>query len=269
MSILSDYLARFQETLFPMIEISVQEPLTARQKQFVYTLDIVQVERFIASPFLQRMGRKRMDRRAIARAFIAKAIYDLPTTELLIEMLQSQPVLRKLCGFERRRDIPSAATFSRAFEHFALMKLGDTVHEALVRTYVADRVVMHVSRDSTEVSAREKPARKAKPAPKPVRKRGRPRADSPRQLPEPTRLEKQYDLTPQEALAELKAELKYVCDVGAKADSKGNLHYWTGWKTHIDWADGGIPLSEATAASKTNSGSGTCEFAAIRRRTCT
>src|SRR6266498_6027244 len=154
MSILSDYLARFQDVLFPLIESALQEPLTAKQKQFVLTLEIVQVERFIASPFLQRMGRKRKDRRAIARAFIAKAVYDLPTTELLIEMLRTQPVLRKLCGFERQRDIPSAATFSRAFEQFALMTLGDTVHEALVRCHVADRVVMHVSRDSTEVSAR-------------------------------------------------------------------------------------------------------------------
>lgn len=244
MSILTDYFARFQDVLFPIVESSLQEPLTQKQRQFLHVLDIVHIERFIGSPFLQRMGRKRKDRRAIARAFIAKAVYDLPTTELLIEMLRSQPVLRKLCGFERRQDIPSAATFSRAFGQFARLKLGDVIHEGLVKTYVEDRVVMHVSRDSTGVPARERPVKKVKKA-KPQRKRGRPRADAPRQLAEPTRLERQYNQTPQEAFA----ELEYVCDVAARADSKGNLHWWIGWKAHIDWADGGIPLNVVTTSA--------------------
>lgn len=74
------------------------------------------------------MGHKQLDRRSIACAFPAKAVYDLPTTELLIEMLRLLPMLRRLGDFETKRDIPSASTFSRAFADFAASGLGDAVH---------------------------------------------------------------------------------------------------------------------------------------------
>ncbi len=38
-------------------------------------------------------------------------------------------------------------------------------------------------------------------------------------------------------------DLPKLCDVGAKQDSKGNKYYWTGYKLHIDSAEGGIPIS--------------------------
>ncbi len=109
------------------------------------------------------MGRTRLDRRALARAFIAKAVCDVSTAEMLIERLKLQPSLRRLCGFERRQDIPSSAAFSRAFAEFANLKLGYKIHEAPVLEHVGNKVVMHVSRDSTEVAAREKPTKKEKP----------------------------------------------------------------------------------------------------------
>ena len=245
MSILSDYWNKFQVSLFPRLESVLEEPLTEKLRQFIRIIDIVAIEKYVASPFDQWRGRKQSDRRPIARAFLAKAVYDLPTTQMLLEMLQLQPTLRRLCGFEYRRDIPSAATFSRAFADFAEAGLGDRVHEALVKEYVGEKVVMHVSRDATEVVAREKPARKVVPAAKPKRKRGRPKAGD--QLPpkEPTRLVKQLGQTPHEAIA----ELPRVCNVGSKKDSKGHLHSWQGWKAHIDWADGGIPLNVLTTSA--------------------
>ena len=176
MPILSEYWDKFQVALFPRLETVFEEPLTKKLKQFIRILDVVAIERFIASPYAQWMGRKQADRRSIARAFLAKAVYDSPTTEALLEMLRLQPTLRQLCGFEYQRDIPSAATFSRAFAEFARVRLGDCVHEALVKEHVADKIVMHVSRDATEVNAREKPAKKVKPVDKPKRKRGRPKA---------------------------------------------------------------------------------------------
>ena len=39
------------------------------------------------------------------------------------------------------------------------------------------------------------------------------------------------------------AELPKACDVGAKANSKGNRDYWIGYKLHVDTADEEIPLS--------------------------
>ena len=245
MHILADYWNFFQASLFPHLEKVLDEPLTDKLRQFIQVIDIIQIERFITSPYEQTMGRTRADRRAIARAFIAKAVYDMPTTEILIDRLQLQPSLRRLCGFERRSDIPSAATFSRAFAEFARLNLGDYIHEALVRIHVGDKIVMHVSRDATEVVAREKPAKKVKPVPKPKGKPGRPKKGQEPTAKELKRVERQLTQTPEEALA----EISKVCDWGAKNDSKGNKHAWVGWKAHIDWADGGVPLNIVTTSA--------------------
>ena len=265
MNIVAEYWDRFQSYLFPRLEIALEEPLTENLKQFVRVLDIIRIEQFIASPHFQWMGRKAKDRRSLARAFIAKALYDFPTTELLIEALQLQPSLRRLCGFEDRKSVPSASTFSRAFAEFAEVNLGDKVHEALVKTYVGEKVVMHNSRDSTEVVAREKPAKKEKAAPKPKKKRGRPKKGEKPAPSEPKRLEKQQKQTAEEALA----ELPRVCNVGSKKDSKGNLHSWIGWKAHIDWADGSIPLTVVTTSASLHDSQAAIPMARLTARRCT
>lgn len=202
------------------------------------------MEEHIPSSYVQHMGRKRLDRRAIARAFLAKAFYNLPDTKLLVEMLALQPTLRKLCGFLRRKDIPSASTFSRAFAEFSQSGFADQVHAALVEKYVGDEIVMHVSRDSTAIEAREKPVKKEKPV-KIAKKRGRPRKGEEAPAKEPRRLTQQVTQTMEAAVA----ELPKFCDVGCKRDSKGHPHYWVGWKSHIDWADGTIPISVITTSA--------------------
>jgi hypothetical protein len=245
MNILADIWDTICTTLLPRLEEALQEPLTAKLQQLVGILEIVRIEEHLPSDPPKKMGRKREDRRAMARAFVAKAVYDMPTTQLLIENLRLQPSLRRICGFAHRRDIPSSATFSRAFAEFAEQKLADTVHAALVQKYVGNQVVMHISRDATEIVAREKPAKKPKKEPAPPKKRGRRKKGEP--VPEPvlTRLQKQQTQTIEEALA----ELPYVCDVGVKTDSKGYKHSWIGWKTHIDWADGGFPITVVTTSA--------------------
>ena len=257
MNILADIWDTICSTLVLRLEECLQEPLTAKLTQLVGILEIVRIEEHQPQGPPNNMGRKREDRRAMARAFVAKAVYDMPTTQLLIENLHLQPSLRRICGFAHRRYIPSSATFSRAFAEFAQQKLADSVHAALVQKYVGDQVVMHISRDATEtppvlrckhrngVEAREKPAKKCKPAPEPPKKRGRRKKGEP--VPEPvlTRLQKQQNQTVAEALS----ELPYVCDVGVKTDSKGYKHAWIGWKTHIDWADGAFPITVVTTSA--------------------
>lgn len=230
--------------LVPQLEACLDEPLTAKLKQLVGILEIVRIEEHLL-PETHRRGRKRLDRRPIARAFVAKAVYDLATTQQLLEMLRLQPSLRRICGFARRTDIPSAATFSRAFAELARLKVADMVHQALVTTYVGAQVVMHISRDATEIVAREKPVPTPPPAPKPPKKRGRPKKGEPSAVPAPTRLEKQVGQTVEEALE----ALPYVCNVGTKTDSKGHKHSWIGWKAHIDWADGAFPLTVVTTSA--------------------
>jgi hypothetical protein len=245
MTIVAEIWSTICSVLVPRLEECLDEPLTAKLKQLVGILEIVRIEEHLPADRPHRRGRKRLDRRAMARAFVAKAVYDLPTTEQLMEALRLQPSLRRLCGFARRTDIPSSATFSRAFAAFATQKLADTVHAALVKTYVGDQVVMHISRDATEIVAREKPVKTQKPEPAPKKKRGRPKKGEPSPVPEPTRMQTQVEQTIEEALA----DLPYVCNVGTKTDSKGHKHSWIGWKAHIDWADGAFPLTVVTTSA--------------------
>jgi len=67
---------------------------------------------------------------------VAKAVYQHPHTRATLEALRASPVLRRICGFVRRADIPSEATFSRALAEFARSGLGEKVHAALVAEWV-------------------------------------------------------------------------------------------------------------------------------------
>ena len=44
-------------------------------------------------------------------------------------------------------------------------------------------------------------------------------------------------------LPEMLADLPRTCDVGVKRDAKGHQESWSGYKLHVDAADGGVPLS--------------------------
>jgi Transposase domain (DUF772) len=118
-----------QGFLFPMLREEVG-PLTAQHERLIIVLDVAGIEAFVQMwPGLP--GRPLEDRHALARAFVAKAVLDLPTTSGLIERLAVDAVLRRLCGFERASEIPSESTFSRAFADFAASALPSRVHEAL------------------------------------------------------------------------------------------------------------------------------------------
>ena len=230
---------------FPMWEKELCEPLTEKLKQVIRLLAVVEIEAHL--PVARRSGRGRFphDRRLLGRAFVIKAAYNIPTTLALLEMLHTQPMLRRICGFTTRTLIPSKSTFSRVFATFATDNLGDKVHQALIATYIGDRLIGHIGRDSTEIIAREKPAKKPKKEPKPTRKQGRPRRGEAVAPPEPTRLQKQRGQTVEEALAEIPT----LCDVGCKRDTKGYSHCWVGYKSHIDTVDGGLPVNVLTTSA--------------------
>lgn len=111
------------------------------------------------------------------------------------------------------------------------------MHEALIKRTHEDRLVGHISRDATAIEAREKPLKAAKPE-KQKRKRGRPRKgeERPREI---RRLERQ----PSMDLSGMLADLRRHCAVGSKCNAKGYKTSWTGYKLHLDVADGGIPVS--------------------------
>jgi hypothetical protein len=237
---LAQFARVLQGVLFPALQEELG-PLTDKQQQVVAVLDMIQLEAFIAQPS-GAVGRPPKDRRAIARAFVAKAVYNLSTTRDLLERLDCDSSLRRICGWESQREIPHESQFSRAFAMFAETELPQRLHQALIAETFQDQLVGHISRDSTEIEAREKPVRAAV-APevaKPARKRGRPKkGEEPVMVPEPTRLERQAKMTVNEMLADLPRD----CNVGSKKNSKGYVETWGGYKLHLDVADNQIPIS--------------------------
>jgi Transposase DDE domain/Transposase domain (DUF772) len=236
--LLSSTWHHIQGFLFPQLEEEVG-PLTDQHKRVIVVFDVARIEAFVSGWF-GLPGRPPADRQALARAFVAKAVLGLPQTNQLIDRLIADKTLRRLCGWESRGQIPSESTFSRAFAEFAASALPARVHEALIKSTHAERLVGHISRDSTAIEARERPAKAAQPAPAaPRRKRGRPRKGEAPPPKEPRRLERQGAMT----LSEMLADLPKRCDVGAKRNAKGHTTCWIGYKLHIDTADGGIPVA--------------------------
>lgn len=239
-----------QRSLLPGLDEEL-DPLTAKLEHLIIILDTLGLEAFVAPPSRGR-GRPPDDRPAIARSFVAKAVLTIPTTSALIERLQIDRALRRICGWERRSEVPSEATFSRAFAAFAAQGLPERVHEQLVRRHLHDHIVGHISRDATEIEAREKPRRRSSddpppPAP-PKRKRGRPRKDEvlpPKPL---TRIEQQRT----QSLDEMRAGLPTQCDVGVKRNSKGFRETWIGYKLHLDTANGIVPVAAILTAASTH-----------------
>ena len=117
----ASYWQSIQHALFPQLE-HVLGPLTGKQQQLVQTLEVIRIEHLIPR-YCRMPGRPPKDRAAMARAFVAKAVYDLPTTRMLLDRLDTDVVLRRVCGWERRGEVPSESVFSRAFAEFAATKI--------------------------------------------------------------------------------------------------------------------------------------------------
>ncbi len=207
----------------------------------IAVIDLAPPEAFVHCNSRHSPGRPQQSRTAIARAFIAKAVYNLSTTRALIDRVQNDPVLRRLCGWETVRQIPSEATFSRSFAAFAEHRIPERIHEALIKVAYADTCVGHISRDATAIKGRETSKTvkaSARKAVKPKRKPGRPRKGE-EVIKAPTRLQKQRVSD----LDTMLADLPVHCDVGKKKNSKGFSESWKGYKLHIDAADGEVPIS--------------------------
>ena len=109
LSCLSRTWAHIQGNLFPWLTEELG-PLTETHKQVVTALEVAGVEAFVQVwPGLP--GRPPCDRAALARAFVAKAVIGLPTTSMLIERLKVDKQLRRLCGWERRGELPAKQPF--------------------------------------------------------------------------------------------------------------------------------------------------------------
>jgi transposase len=157
--LLACYWKEVHEKLCPFLEERGHLELTDTLRRLVQILEIVRIEERLSEPATGRRGRPSIDRRPLARAFLAKAVLNLSDTRQLIEQLHQSPSLRFVCGMKH---VPSEPTFSRAFAAFARESIADKAHQSLVTRFVSEQIVMHASHDTTAVEAREKPAKKVK-----------------------------------------------------------------------------------------------------------
>ena len=278
MKLLSRIHFGIQRMLLPAL-VEEMGPLSVKEKRLVAVCELVRLESFLAGTGWRGYGRKPKSRIKMAKGFLAKALYNMPTTRALIDRLESDTNLRRLCGWENGPgEVPDEATFSRAFAQFSAMRLTEALHQALVTDNLSDQIIWHESSDSTAIEAREKavstrpvaaeppavlaevllaqivgtspaqsPKQEASPAAiapqaevKEKRKRGRPRKGEEPPEPEPTRLERHL-------VGSLQANLLDMPDVrcthGCKKNAKGHTDHWVGYKLHLATGDGGVPLA--------------------------
>ena len=227
-----------QRRFFP-VPMEEMGSLTAKDNQFVEVMGLLPLGPFLEPYRWVGTGCPPHERAWLLHAFIAKAVYEFPTTRALLEALAARPTLRRLCGWESAGEVPHESTFSRAFAAFAQDELPQKIHAALVCRQRGQRLVGHVRRDATAMDACEKAAAKPAVAPKAPAKRGRPVKGQER----PPAPPKRVDLQAGRTLAENLADLPTACAVGCKRNSKGHQECWIGCKLHVDTIDGDIPVS--------------------------
>ena len=131
--------------------------MTEALGRLVTTLDVIGLEAFVPEP-PRGAGRPPDDRRALARAFVAKAVLGVPTTTALIERLDVDKSLRRILGWERRkcrRKLPFPAP-SRSLRRAICP---NKMHAALIERSLGGRIVGVIARDATEIETREKPVK--------------------------------------------------------------------------------------------------------------
>jgi hypothetical protein len=244
-----------QQQLFPQLEAAVGR-LSPHLQLLASVIALVPLGRLLTAGRAST-GRPAKDRAALATAFVAKAILNLPTTRDLIDRLRVDQALQQFCGWRSPLAIPHESKFSRAFAEFAASELPQQLHAAVIETTQRSRLVGHIARDSTAIPARERvpealmEQKRVAQKEKKKSKRGKPKRPKgafrrAKAGERGTRLKQQRT----QKLSTMLANLPQQCDIGAKKNSKGHEQYWRGYKLHLDVADGQLPISAVlTSAS--------------------
>jgi hypothetical protein len=241
---LTRLLFSIQKQLLPALE-EAMGPLNMQEQRFVKVLELLKLHKHVDRLGWKGNGRPPNSHLFMARAFVAKATWNMPTTNDLIRQLEGNTNLRRLCGWEDGpSSVPDKSVFSRAFAAFAHIELGQRVHEALISEQLGKEVIEHAATDGTAIEARERVKPPAQPAAaqaeRPKRKRGRPHKGEVVPPPEPTRLQRHLERLLEDNLNDMPP---VRCDWGCKTNSQGHTDYWRGYKLHIITGDGDIPLS--------------------------
>lgn len=238
-----------QTSLFPGVAEEIG-PLSAQARLLMQVLAMVPLSPWLSCA--RGPGRPPEDRSALVAAFIAKAVYHCTTTRQLLATLKADTQMRRLCGWTHTSEVPHESTFSRAFAEFAASELPQKLHQALILSTQSERLIGHISRDSTAIEARERFPEKetSHPAPSEQNKAEQNKKRTPsRKLsrrPKKAKAAERGTLIERQRHRELPGMLETLsttCAIGVKRSSKGHQKYWRGYKLHADVADGQIPVS--------------------------
>jgi transposase len=217
-----------------------EDYLTDTHRLFLSVLRVVEGFRPRIEKPQALTGRKAYATAPFVRAFLAKSFFKLSSNKDLILRLQSDSSLKRICGFTK---VPSEASFSRRFDELSRTHIMEQAMNNMVKEYHKEQLIGHISRDSTAITAREKPINKKNDVTKDKiqtkRKRGRPKKGEVVPPKEDVRLTKQLRQKPSRSLK----ELNRTCAWGGKKNSKGKTHFWPGYKLHLDVTDIGLPIT--------------------------
>jgi transposase len=226
-----------ESSLFPALKKELRlEELSHKEQKLIKILDFAQIEKNITVVSITNTPK---DREEIAKAFIAKSVYNIQTTRDLIDRLKNDRTLRILCGWRYKNDIPSESKFSRVFKELSELKIAQKTHEQFVKEYLSDTVFMYNATDATKIPLRVKPVKVEKEE-NSKNKVGRPKKGEIKEPKLPTILEQQQTMT---TTKEMLALISTKCGVGIKQNSKGNREVWIGGKLHMSVVDGDIPIT--------------------------
>jgi hypothetical protein len=237
-----------QEDLFPLLQ-TVTGPLGGQMQLLAAVISLAPLGRLLSARRAST-GRPAKDRAALATAFMAKAILNIPTTRDLIGRLRVDEALRQYCGWSTVQALPHESKFSRAFAEFAQTQLPQQLHEAVIAATQQQRLIGHIARDSTAIPVRERypETKQQKAARRKAKKQGGRKGRKKgskggfvraKAADRGTRIQRQRH---QKLERQLK-ELPQQCDTGTKKNTQGYEQYWRGYKLHLDVADGQIPIS--------------------------
>jgi len=224
-----------ENSLFPELQEQLGV-LSPKEQRLIKILDFAEIEKNVCTTSKTNPPK---DREQIARAFIAKSVYNFQTTRDLIDRLSIDRTLRVLCGWRYSNEIPSESKFSRVFQEFSELNIAQKTHEQFVKEYLSQMTFFYNATDATKIPLREKAVKKEK-IEKVKHKPGRPKKGETREPIKPTILKQQQKM---QTVEEMLSLVSTECGVGIKQSSKGNRETWIGGSLHISVVDGDIPIT--------------------------
>ena len=117
---------------FPFMEEEVGE-LGPKARLFVTVCEtVVKPETFKYAKW-KGVGRPPAKRMPVFKAFLFKAVHDIPTTKELVERILLEPQTRRLCGWADPGEVPCESKFSEINKEFAEMGFTEEWFDEFVR----------------------------------------------------------------------------------------------------------------------------------------